>query len=352
MLLGFDQLRSAEVEPRVSQIVSRTIAVDMHNHVQVPYVKDPARPEPDPDFDLAGEMKRSGLSAVLETYNIDTVAVEKAGEYYNYHLQALAFEDRLLARNHMRRALNLKDIETAHERRQPVIVQSAEGAQFIEGRLERLEEAYRRGLRSLQLVHERDDMVSPLGDVYTAAAHLGGLTPFGAQVIKECNRLGIVVDLTHGSYEMVRGALRVATHPVLYSHAALKPEPGGGQTSADMERRLLSQEEARLLADAGSVIGMWWRGVDSTRQYVEAIKHMAEVVGIDNVGIGTDTDLTPPGGRGPLPYTNGIWKNQGGGFFYAVAAEMLKQGFTPDEISKIGGGNFCRIFGKITGEHS
>lgn len=55
MLLGFDQLRSAEVEPRVAQIISRTIAVDMHNHVQVPYVKDPARAGPDPDFDLAAK---------------------------------------------------------------------------------------------------------------------------------------------------------------------------------------------------------------------------------------------------------------------------------------------------------
>jgi membrane dipeptidase len=76
---------------------------------------------------------------------------------------------------------------------------------------------------------------------------------------------------------------------------------------------------------------------------------MVDAAGMDHVGIGTDGELTPPEGKGPLPYTNGIWKNQGGGFFYAVAAEMLKQGFTPGEIGKIGGGNFCRVFGKVTG---
>lgn len=129
----------------------------------------------------------------------------------------------------MRRAVNLKDLETAHKQRQPVVIQSAEGAQFIEGRLERIEEAYQRGLRNLQLVHERDDLVSPLGDVYTAAAHLGGLTPFGAQVMRECNRMGIVVDLTHATYDTVRGALKVATQPVLYSHAALLPEGESGR---------------------------------------------------------------------------------------------------------------------------
>jgi membrane dipeptidase len=347
-LAASDELRAADVDPRIAQIVSRTIAVDMHNHVQIQYVKDAADARPDPDYDAAGEMLRSGLSAVLETYNIDGVAAEKAGDDYEHNLQALAFEDRLLARNHMRRALSLKDLETAHKERQPVVIQSAEGAQFIEGRLERVEEAYRRGLRNLQLVHERDDLVSPLGDVYTASSHLGGLTPFGAKVIKECNRLGIIVDLTHATYEMVRQALQVATQPVLYSHGALLPEARGAKPSADMERRLLGKDEARALADAGGVIGIWWRGVDSTKGYVENIKRMVDAIGVDHVGIGTDTDLTPPAGKGPLPHTNGIWKDQADGFFYAVAGEMLKQSFTADEIGKIGGGNFCRVFGKVT----
>lgn len=56
MLLGPLQLRSAELDPRAAQIVSRTIAIDMHSHVQIPFVKDPAVARPDPDIDLAGEM--------------------------------------------------------------------------------------------------------------------------------------------------------------------------------------------------------------------------------------------------------------------------------------------------------
>ena len=92
ILLTPRQLRSAELDPRVAQIVSRTIAVDMNSHVQIRFVKDPADAKPDPDIDLAGEMKRSGFSAVCETYNLDVGRAE-AGDYYRYSLQALTIED-------------------------------------------------------------------------------------------------------------------------------------------------------------------------------------------------------------------------------------------------------------------
>jgi membrane dipeptidase len=348
MLLGPGPLEAAEIDPRVAQIVASTIAVDMHSHVQIRFVKDAPSASPDPDLDLAGEMKRAGFSAICGTYNVDTISSGESGDYYNYNLQALAFEDRLLARNHIRRALNMRDLQTAHDQGQPIIVQSAEGAQFIEGRLERIEEAYQRGVRHLQLVHEQDDRVSPLGDVYTAPAHLGGLTPFGAQVIKECNRLGIVVDLAHGTYETVTRALKVATQPLIISHTGLSRDAGKSTPSADMRRRLTTKEHAREVADAGGVLGVWWRLVGTTEEYVAGIRDMVDAVGVDHVGIGTDTDLMS---SNMLPYTNKIWPGQNSGFFYAVAGEMLNQGFRPDEIRKIGGGNFCRIFAKVTSGH-
>ena len=350
MLLYPDRLCSAPVQPRVVQIVAKTIAVDMHSHVQIPFAKDPAEARPDPDQDLAGEMKHSGFSAVCQTYGLDTFDADlKTGDYYRYQLQAFAFEDRLLARNRMRRALTMKDLQTAHDRKQPIIVQSVEGAQFLDGRIERLEEAYKRGLRHLQPLHERDDLVSPLGDVYTAPPHLGGLTSFGTQVIKECNRLGIVTDLAHGTSETIIGALKASAQPLIVSHTGLMGAASQRNVTADMQRRLIAKDIARDVAAAGGVIGVWWRLVQTVAEYVTAIRDMVEVVGVDHVGIGTDTDLTA---SYSVPFTNKIWPDENSGFFYSVAGEMLKQGFTAEEVGKVGGSNFCRVFAAVTAGHA
>ena len=350
MLLGADRLRSADVDPRVAQIVSKTIAVDMHNHLLIPYVKNPGDPKPSSDLDLAGAIKRSGLSVLFETTNLDGMKNDEVGVYYKYHLQALAFEDEVLAGNHMRRALNMKDLQTLHDRGEPTIIQTREGAQFVEGKLERIEEAYKRGLRGLQLVHTRDDLVSPMGDIYTAPPKFGGLTPFGAQVIKECNRLGILVDLGHGTVEMGMQALKVSTQPMVVSHGGLSSVADRKQVSAGMHGLLFGKEYARAVGDAGGVVGVWFRLSDTLKEYVGAIKEMVDAAGIDHVGLGTDSDIVDAGGS--LPHTNAIWPDQNGGYFYAVAGEMLKQGFTPEEVGKIGGGNFCRVFAKATDGHA
>lgn len=336
-LLSPRQLLADDIDPRITEVVSKTILVDMHNHVFSPSTQNPA--EARPDLDLFGAMKQSGLTAICQTYNVDGLRDAKPGDYYKYHLQTLDVQDRLLATNKMRRAISFKDLQDAHKQGQPIIIQDAEGAQFLDGHLERIEEAYKRGLRLLQLVHFRDDMTTPLGDVQSAnPGHLGGLTPFGAQVVKECNRLGIVVDMAHGAYETVFGALKVATQPLLITHTAMNSPVGRGTTSDSLSARLLSKEHARAVADAGGVVGVWHL-FKTMKEYVAAIRDMVDVIGVDHVGIGTDTGMTGGG-------TNKIWPDQNGGFFYAFGGEMLKQGFKPDEIAKIGGGNFCRVFEK------
>ena len=101
-----------------------------------------------------------------------------------------------------------------------------------------------------------------------------------------------------------------------------------------------------MVADAGGVIGVWTKLSDSMGEYVAGIKALVDAVGIDHVGIGSDTDiLSPRAGQS----TNAAWS---GGFFKAAVAEMLRQGFTPGEIGKIGGGNFCRVFDKATTGHA
>jgi membrane dipeptidase len=345
------------IDPRVAQVMSKTIGIDMHNHVY------PAGTEPQPQngqpprqeeqrqaLGLAEELKQSGLTAVCASFVLDSAPFAKPGDARDHYLSWLTAMDAQLEKGNMHRALNVKDLQAAHAHGQPTIVQTVEGSQFIEGRLERVEEVYKRGVRDLQLLHERDDIVSPLGDVITAPAHLGGLTAFGAKVVKECNRLGIVVDLAHASPETVLGALKVATQPILVSHTSIDSRTGSDPAmAARMKPHLISKEHAKVVADAGGVIGVWTHLADSLKDFVESIKAMGDAVGVDYVGIGTDTDLLSSRvGQG----TNKAWRGLTGGFFPAVVGEMLLQGFTPDEISKVGGGNFCRVFGKVTAGHA
>jgi membrane dipeptidase len=112
-----------------------------------------------------------------------------------------------------------------------------------------------------------------------------------------------------------------------------------------MKPHLISKERAKVVADAGGVIGVWTKLADSPKEFAENIKAMVDVVSIDHVGIGTDTDLLSSRvGQG----TNKAWPALTAGFFHAVVGEMLLQGFTPDDIGKVGGGNFCRVFGQVT----
>ncbi|HVN03762.1 MAG TPA: membrane dipeptidase [Bryobacteraceae bacterium] len=361
MLLGPAWLNAAAdgVDPRVAQVMSGTIGIDMHNHVYPagtephPQHAQPSRQEEQeqaPALFLAEEIKRSGLTAVCASYVLDFAGIDKPGDARDHFLGWLTAVDAQLEKGHMRRALNLKDLQAAHKHGQPTIVQTVEGAQFIEGRLERVEEVYKRGVRHLQLLHQQDDLVSPLGDVITSPVHLGGLTAFGAKVVKECNRLGILVDLAHASPETVLGALKVATQPVIVSHTGLDSRTGGNPRMAEMMKsHLISKEHAKVVAGAGGVIGVWTKLAGSPKEFVENIKAMVDAVGIDHVGIGTDTDLLSSRvGQG----TNKAWPGLSGGFFHAVAGEMLLQGFTPDEIGKAGGGNYCRVFGKATAGHA
>ena len=137
----------------------------------------------------------------------------------------------------------------------------------------------------------------------------------------------------------------------MVTHTALDNEIG---RSADLyvgnpglKVRLASKDYAKAVADAGGVVGIW-RIFPTVKDYVTGIKQMVDVMGVEHVGIGTDTSIALSGTGGPVPGTNNIWSDEKTGFLYSVAQEMLTQGFEPDEISKIAGGNYVSLFGKVT----
>jgi membrane dipeptidase len=150
-----------------------------------------------------------------------------------------------------------------------------------------------------------------------------------------------------------------------------------------MRPRLISKDQARMVANAGGLVGVWTHRADTPLDYARNVRALVDVIGVDHVCIGTDTKLTqpsprpggpPPGGPrpdgprpdgpplgGPRPgqqnarvgeRTNQAWQDQTVGFYYVVVDAMLKTGFTPDEIGKIGGGNFLRVFDMVTTHQS
>jgi len=366
------------MDSKVAAIIAKYICIDTHNHIDVPLDMDEL---PGPDIALANEMKRAGLSAICMTFAVDYhKEPSPIGFDYSRFIAGLDAMDTVLKKNDMKRALNLKDIENAHTHKQPIVIQSVEGCHFMEGKIERVDEAYNRGLRHLGLLHDSDAMV-PLGDVYTNKPQFGGLTDLGAQTIKECNRLGILVDLAHADNNTINGALKVAAHPVLISHTGLDTQLGKNPQMAQMMRkRLISKEQAKIVADAGGVIGVWTHLADTPLEFAENIRALADIIGVDHVCIGTDTKLTPPyrspkqqndgWGDGPKKddkspkknlqqhkdnnppqkhkrigeRTNEAWAGEKEGFYYVVIDAMLKIGFSEDEIGKIAGGNYLRLF--------
>jgi membrane dipeptidase len=208
---------------------------------------------------------------------------------------------------------------------QPAIVVASEGADWMDDRIERLNWAFReQRLRHLQLTHMRPN---ELGDIQTMAPVHNGLTDFGAEVVRACNRLGVVVDVAHGSFPLVVRTASVTTKPIVLSHTALAPQPG-------LYSRLISVEHARVVAQTGGVIGVWPEngGSKAPGIYAANIAGMVDAVGIDHVGIGSD--MFGLGRPNPLEdYTETP----------ALLQALLALGFSAEEVRKLAGGNYARV---------
>ncbi len=369
-------------EKKVAKIVAKTFGIDTHNHIDVPLLSSEL---PGPEIDLIGQMKKSGLSAIVMTFAVDYQKLTEQGQAYDRFLNGLTAMDSALEHNKMKRSLNLSELKSAHQTKTPTAIQSVEGAHFLEGKIDRLKVAYDRGLRHLTLLHDNDASV-PLGDIFTNPPKWGGLTAFGAEVIKECERLGILVDLSHCDNNTINGALKVMTKPFIISHTGLNTRLGDKEFMAKMMKpRLISKDQAKIVADAGGVIGIWTHLADTPTAFADNIKAMVDIVGIDHVAIGTDTKMTPayrsPNDKWEQPKerpgqnkndsnfnkddkpkgnenkkqggdtTNNVWGGEKQGFYFTVVEALLKTGYTEKEIGKIGGGNYLRIFDEVTKGH-
>ena len=213
----------------------------------------------------------------------------------------------------------------------PGAVIATEGGDFLEGRADRIDEAYERWqLRHLQLVHYRPN---ELGDIQTEAPVHDGLTDAGAEAIRRCNSRGLVVDMAHATYATVQRACAVTTRPLLLSHTSLNPNPGS-------RSRTISPDHARAIAGTGGVIGIWppTSRFPTLAAMAVGMARTVDVVGIDHVGLGTDME----GLVGPSvldTYTD----------LPLLAAALRDTGFSTDERAKLLGGNYARVFAASLG---
>lgn len=224
----------------------------------------------------------------------------------------------------MRRMLRGGDLAAAAAARERVAIMAVEGGDFLEARLENVQRAYDRGVRSIQLVHYR---VNELGDVQTEPAVHNGLTPFGRDVVREMNRLGMLVDLAHAPYPAVKGAMDASSRPMLVSHTNIEDYSGYA--------RFVSREHARLVAGTGGVLGAWPISIRhaSASTFIDHIKRMVDAVGVDHVAIGTDMAGVSP--RSAL-FTD--WTE-----WPSIPAALLDRGFARQDVAKIMGGNMRRL---------
>lgn len=290
--------------------------------------------------DHSEQRVRTAAAGELAAVNVSTVAdLAVLGISPRGPAATRAFEPGEAARDHRRQVeavsavaagddiamvLCADDVTQAHDDGRTGVFLGCEGADFLDGDGTGLSEAHADGVRSISLVHYR---VNELGDIQTEDSVHDGLTTFGREVIAEMNRLGIIVDLAHATFEATVAALEVSSAPIVISHSHLAA-PGAAHP------RLLSEEHALSVARAGGIIGAWPSGVSSTtlHDYVDEICRLVDLVGVEHVAIGTDLDANYE------PVLTSYDQ------FPDVVALLAERGLDHAEIDLVLGGNFLRVF--------
>ena len=299
---------------------------------------------------VPGEIKDSGFARVqLEQFDIARRMIAR-------------YPDRLAA------AYSADDIERGFRSGRIASMLGMEGGHVIENSLGALRAYYDLGARYLTLTH---NVTLDWADAALDTARHDGLTEFGREVVREMNRLGMLVDLSHVSPATMSDALNVTEAPVIFSHSAARaltdhprnvpdsilarlPRNGGlvmvtfvpafvSSDVAGWESRLREQVEGTKASVADTAqqhrLIEEWKATHpaphaTLAQVADHIEHVRQVAGIDHVGIGSDfdgIDSTPDG-------LEDVSK------FPALFAELIRRGWSDADLKKLAGQNLLRVF--------
>ena len=190
------------------------------------------------------------------------------------------------------------------------------------------------GVNYITLCHSYDN------DIGHSSTHTEdateGLTRFGREVVKEMNRLGIMIDVSHASEGTFWDVIKYSTQPIIASHSSSK-------ALCDHDRNL-TDEQLRALAKNGGVAQLCLLDAyinknpkaASVCDAAEHLDHMIKVAGIDHVGIGTDFD----GG-------GGLQGCKGDNDLINLTIKMIEKGYTEEDLRKIWGGNLLRVMKQV-----
>jgi membrane dipeptidase len=269
-------------------------------------------------------------------------------------------------------AYSAEDIRRIHKSRKIAALIGIEGGHQINNSLAVLRQMYAAGARYMTLTHTSN---TPWADSATDTPAHHGLTPFGIEVVKEMNRLGMLVDLSHVSPDTMKAALAATQAPIIFSHSsarALDDHPrnvpddvlhavaaNGGVVMVNFAPPYVSAarnhweadhaaEQTRLSSPpyAGLYIGQPERAkaalteweaqhpmpVTTLAQVADHVEHIRQVAGVDHVGIGSDFDGIPDAPVG----LEGVDR------YPALLAELMRRGWSDADIAKLAGENLLR----------
>ena len=325
-------------------IHQRAITLDSHIDILTTY----ATPALDPgtattlQCDLT-KMEKGGLDGAFLVVFVAQGPLDEPGYRQAYDQAMVKFDalKRLTERMYPNRtefARTPADVERIAKSGKRIIMTGVENGYPMGTDLANLRRFYDLGARYITLTH-RDN--NQLADSSSAPEPIhGGLSPLGGQVVAEMNRLGMMIDVSHVSEESFWAVIAITKAPIIASHSAC-----ASLTDSD---RNLTDEQLRALARNGGVIQV--RGGPQLHQggrpgpsrgpapptlkdFVDHLDHAAKVAGIDHVGIGSDFD-----GGGGIPGFNDVTEAPN------VTIELVRRGYTEEQIRKIWGENLLRVW--------
>lgn len=365
----------AELRAYADELAQRFIIVD--GHIDVPYrmteyTEDIAEATSEGDFDFP-RARAGGLNAPFMSIYIPSALQQTPGA-------SKALADSLIdmvegfaqrAPDKFAVATSPADVRRQFEQGVISLPMGMENGAPIEDDLANVGYFYDRGIRYITLTHARDNQISDSS--YDTTGTWQGLSPFGEEVVHEMNRLGIIIDISHVSDSAFYDVMRVTNAPVFASHSSVRAfTPDWERNMGDEMIKVLAENDGIIMINFGSsflrteyqpqgnvirrdiTAYLSRNGIDrespEARAYFAAqrranpvgtvgdvadhIDHVVELVGIDHVGLGSDFDgvfALPAGLQDVSEYPNLVY-------------ELLRRGYSDEDIEKILGGNALRVW--------